>query len=150
SGEAGAGLHLARRTGESYAPLAVADCVGDRSCCSLARPRVSTRPGGTVAPTPGRNAWRQAQGPARGAREHQKALREYRRGRSGPAPREWDSVVAAAFLSDGRSALARSSDHLLTVFDLETGDRVRTFASRNGEWPRGEAVLLPGGRFVLS
>ncbi|MBI1916712.1 MAG: hypothetical protein HYS12_18560 [Planctomycetes bacterium] len=84
-----------------------------------------------------------------GARERLEALKRYHsRGSSSPASREWEYVRAAAFLADGRSAVAMTSRNSLVVFDLETGDRVRRFTDWQSGEPDGEPVVLPGGHLV--
>src|SRR5436305_2765135 len=82
-----------------------------------------------------------------GARERLQALKRYHARGSVPAgyePWRWDYVRTAAFLADGRFAVAMTSKDALVVFDLETGDRVRSFADWQGGERHDESVVLDG------
>ena len=59
-----------------------------------------------------------------------------------------DLVPSVAFSPDGRFALSGSADKTLILWDVATGDPVRTFTEHT-DWVRSVA-FSPDGRFALS
>jgi WD40 repeat protein len=57
-------------------------------------------------------------------------------------------VESVAFSPDGRFALSGSGDDTLILWDVATGDPVRTFTGHTGSVP--SVAFSPDGRFILS